>query len=232
MPKRPAVEAEHAGTTTWRTELRGLRNLPRRLVLTVTDVGRALWWSTFVVVPTVLLAAAAVAGDGPVYGYAMYAAAGLFVVSQTSERFVDASVELDDAAGVLAVTYHMGDPSLFAGGHEASVSFDDVTTARVLRLADHTVVRLRHERPLAPGATALVPPDATAELHRSLRRHGVPVRGPTDAAAPWVWGRCAVTALALGVAPIGVAIAWPLRYSWAVLLVLVLHAVVLPLQGR
>lgn len=223
---------ETATVTTWTMQVRGLRRLPHRLVYNIADFSRLFWWSTAVVIPAVLLAVGEFGGGGLIYFYTMYCAVMMMVVSQSSERFVNTTIELDQDTGTLAVTYHMSDPTIFANGHEVTVSFDDVEAARFLSLAGHTMVRLYYGKSFAEGTAFLVPPDREYQFRDSLQRHNVSIRGESGAdATGWVWGRCVVTALLLGAIPVSGVFIWPIQYSWAVLLVLVLHAIMLPMQG-
>lgn len=213
-------------------QVRGLRRLPHRLVFNIADFSRLLWWSTVAVVPAVLLATAVFVGNGLIYFYTMYCAGLMMVVSLSSERFTNTTVEFEQDAGELAATYHMGDPTIFATGHEVTVSFDDVEAARFLSLAGHTMVRLYYGKAFAEGTAFIVPSNIEYQFRDALQRHNVSIRGDPGAdSTGWVWGRCVVTALLLGLIPVSAVFIWPIQYSWAVLLVLVLHAIVLPMQG-
>lgn len=230
------VQTERSGgeatLTTWRAQVRGARAFPRRFLCNVADFSRPLWWATAFAVPAVLLAVGVVGGGGLVYFYTMYSAVVLMALFQTSERFADTSVELDPAAGELGVTYHMGDPSLFRGGREVTVSLGEVGSARFLSVGDGTMVRLHHGKPFAGGTAFLVPPESERRLRDALREHGVAIRDETGAGVPgWVMSRGVVTALLLGVMPVAAVFVWPVYYSWATVLVLVLNGAFLLRQG-
>jgi hypothetical protein len=223
---------EKTTVTTWTMQVRGFRRLPHRLVFNIADFSRLLWWSTVAVIPAVLLATAVFVDDKLIEAYSMFCAGMIMVHSQTSERFVNTTIELDQDAGTLAVTYHMSDPTIFANGHEVTVSFDDVEAARFLSLAGHTMVRLYYGKSFAEGTAFLVPPTIEDQFRDSLQHHNVSIRGKSGAdATGWVWGRYVVTALLLGVIPVSAMFIWPIQHSWAVLFVLFLHSIVLPMQG-
>lgn len=223
---------EKATVTMWTMQARGLRRLPHRLVFNIADFSRSLWWSTVTVVPVVLLAVGVFGGDKLIYFYTMFCAGMMFVISLSSERFVNMTIELDQDAGELAATYYMGDPTIWTNDHEVTVSFEDVEAARFMSLAGHTMVRLYHKKSFAEGTAFLVPPNKKYQFRDSLQRHNVSIHGESGAdATGWVWVRCVVTALLLGVIPVSAVFIWPIYYSWAVLLVLVVHAIMLPMQG-
>ncbi|ELZ95836.1 hypothetical protein C440_06087 [Haloferax mucosum ATCC BAA-1512] len=220
-------------TVTWTTQLRGFRGLPLRHLFNVADFSRSLWWSALTVVPLVLLVVAVVVGDETNYFYSMYAAVMILFLSQMSERFIHTTIEFGRETGELETTYHLGNPSLFRGGEQTTILLEDVEAARFLSFAGHTMVRLHHPRAFSTKPTAfLIPPDKDWEFRRVLKRHDVSIDGaPEGDSTDWVWGRCAVTGVFLGILPVCAAFIWHPAYSWSVLLVLFVNAIFLLRQG-
>lgn len=221
-----------AAKTTWEIQIPGLWVLPRRVVLTIADFSRSLWWTMVVGVPAILLLGGMLRGGLFAYGYFMYCAGMMMLLSQTSERFFDTTVAVDWDAGELAATYHMGSPSVFSTDHEVNASLDEVDAARFHSVGDTAMVRLYHGKLFATATAFPIPPESERRFRELLRRHDVEVRGePTADSSSWVWGRTLITVLVVVVGPIAGVFVWPVQYAWAVLVVLALHAVVLPLQG-
>lgn len=218
--------------TTWTMQVRGVRRLRQRLAFTVAHFSRLVWWSTIVVIPVFLLAIAVSVGGESVYFYTMYSAAMIMALFQSSEQFVNTTIDFDKDAGKLTATYHMGDPTLYGNERQVTVSFEDVKAARFLPSTNQTLVRLSHEKPFAEGTAFLAPPEIEERFRNSLRRHDVSIqRDRGEESTRWVRGRCVVTALTLGAIPVSAVFIWPVYYSWAILLVLVLQSIVLLMQG-
>ncbi|ELZ69250.1 hypothetical protein C5B91_16120 [Haloferax sp. Atlit-10N] len=189
----------------------GLRELPWRVAFNGVDFGRVSWWGVFAVAPAALLTFGALAGDRAPFVYSMYCAVILTAVLQSSERFIGMSVALDDDAGELESTYHMGDPSLFRSDEDVTTSLADVETARFVTIGDRTVVRLYYEQSFVNKPSMfLVPDEFEPRFRETLRQYNVSIRvDSTLKSADRVWGRFAVTALFLGAIPLGTVFVWP-----------------------
>lgn len=222
---------EETATTTWTTECRGLRRLPQRLRFTIADFSRRLWWTTVVLLPVALLAGVLLVGELFVYLYFGYAAVLLMTLSMTSERFCRTTVELDHGTGELAVTYHMGEPSLFGGDRTETLSLTEVDAARLVAFGSQTLVKANREGSFGTEATVVVPNAVADRLRDALGRHDVALDEQTLTPFGWVHARCLVTAVTLGAIPLVGLVVWPAPYAWMYLLVVLLHAVVLPRQG-
>lgn len=218
-------------TCKWSMRLRGTRKLPQRLIFNIASYSRFLWWSTVAVIPATLLISAIAVGESVIYIYTMYCAAMIMVISGTSERFIDTDIYFKESVGEIIVSYHFGDPTLFSSGHQSTVSFEDIDYARFLRLSGQTLVLLRPGKPFAEGAAFLVSSHVEPELRKSLKRNCVSIQGEAgDDSTWWVWTRCAVTALLLGLIPVCVMFIWPVYYSWAIILVILLHLFLILMQ--
>lgn len=215
----------------WEIESSGFQEFPHRFVINIADFSPLLWWSTVVAIPVITYSASVLVWNDLVYFYTMYSAVIIMAILQTSERFANMEVEYEHSQGCLTVTYNMGEPSLFAE-QERTVSLEDIDEARFMSLFGRSVVRLCNEGLFTYGATILVPPGADGQFRDSLHNHGISIKKDSVGNIPaWVWGRCSVTVLLLGVLPVYVILVWPVAYSWAVLLVLLVYSIYLSRQG-
>lgn len=224
---------EATTVTTLTTQLSGFRKLPQRLLFNIADFSRSLWWSTCAIIPATLLTIAVFVGDGSSYFYSMYCAVMMMFLSQSSERFINTTIEFAQDAGELVTTYHLGDPTLFRSDQEATVSLEDVGTARFLSLTGQTMIRLYYQKSFTAKPTAfLIPPGKDWQFREFIQRHNISIRGEAGAdSTGWVWGRYVVTALLLGVIPVCGVFIWPVQYSWGVLLALTVNSIFLLRQG-
>jgi hypothetical protein len=230
---------EDDAVTTWKTETRGLRNLPRRLLYTVADLSQSLWWSTFVIVPSALLTVGVVVGNETIYFYAMFCAAMMLALWQLSGRFVGATVELDGGAGELSVTSShgghsvttsFGNPTPLRSNYEETVSLDGVETAQFLSLADRTLVQLHHEKRFANRTSVPVPAEEKQRFRRVLQQYDV--SSSEETATPrWAWTRLGVTTLLIWVIPIAGIFVWPIANFWGIFLVHLIGGVSLLRRG-
>lgn len=232
MSSQPESTDTKTNVVSWTTEFSGLRRLPYRVVFNGTDFSRLIWWLVFVVIPISLLSIAVIIGSETTFFYGMYSAIMMIAILQTSERFIKMTVELDQAAGELVSTYHMGEPTLFRSDQDVATSFDDVRAARFLSLADQTMIKLYNEKSFTDKPTAfLIPSDVEKQFRDSLQRHDVSIWGKSDGSVTrWAWGRFVATALLLGIIPLSTVFIWPAG-SWPFLLALVVNSVFLLRQG-
>ncbi|MFK8215211.1 hypothetical protein [Haloferax volcanii] len=202
---------ENEAAVTWTAEVSGLRGLPTRVAFNGVDFGRVLWWSLFAVVPVALLIVGVFVGDRGLFSYSVYAVVMLTATLQFSERFIRMSVAVDDDAGELESTYHMGDPSLFRSDEDVTTSLSDVDSARFVTLGDRTAARLYYEKSFVNEPSMFLVPDGVkARFREVLRRHDVSISADsTPKSVDWVWVRFAVTALFFGAIPLRTVFVWP-----------------------
>ncbi|AFK21190.1 hypothetical protein HFX_6063 (plasmid) [Haloferax mediterranei ATCC 33500] len=223
---------EDEAVTTWTAQIGGLRKLPQRIAFNSIDFGRLLWWTVFAVVPAVLLAFGSLVSDKGTYAYHMYCAFLMTATLQSSERFISMTAKLDQGAGELVSTYHMGEPTLFRSDEDVSTSFEDVESARFVTLADQTVVRLYYRNSFTNKPTVfLVPSDIEDQFRESLRQHDVSIRGESEEdSTGWVWVRFVITVLLLGVIPVSAVFIWPVG-SWVYVLAFIINSIFILRQG-
>ncbi|XVH33185.1 hypothetical protein ACNS7O_16565 (plasmid) [Haloferacaceae archaeon DSL9] len=199
-------------TYQWAVRVPGLRGLPRRLVYTVTGLGRYLWGG-LIGIPLVLLIGTLVVDGRIEHFYVGVSALGWIVLLVFAMWFTETTAEVDTDRKMLRVVYTFGNHPLSRSPYESEIPLDDVVAAEIVPVDERHVLRFEYEHDLAtsrPKAFLIGDRDVIGVLE-ALRQSGVTIRTARDERfGNWqVWAKAGLTALVIGVVPVSLVIVQP-----------------------
>jgi hypothetical protein len=133
----------------------------------------------------------------------------------------------------MAVSYPMGDPTMYGNNHETTLEFDDLERVRLFSFGDDTLVRLDQKRSFAEGSAFLIPQESKSRFCKILRQQGISIQERTRSeSADWIRKRSVVTTLLFFVIPMAGFVIWPIRVLLPYLLVVLVNLSLAALQGE